>query len=49
MTDASAIQKVKFFGEDIPKLSVMTGQIAHTSLHYGNLVTYLRLKNIVPP
>lgn len=49
MTDASATQKVKFFGEDIPKLSVMTGQIAHTSLHYGNLVTYLRLKNIVPP
>lgn len=49
MTDASAIQKVKFFGEDIPKLNVQTVHIAHTQLHYGNLVTYLRLKNIVPP
>ena len=25
------------------------GQIAHDSEHYGNLVTYFRLKGMVPP
>ena len=49
MTDASAPQLVKFFGGDIPKLSVLSVNIAHSAEHYGNLVTYLRLKNIVPP
>jgi uncharacterized damage-inducible protein DinB len=49
MTDASAIQMVKLFGGDTPKLSVLTVNIAHTAEHYGNLITYLRLKNIVPP
>jgi len=49
MTDASAIQTVKLGGRDTPKLSVLTVNIAHSALHYGNLVTYMRLKNIVPP
>ena len=49
MTDASAVQMVKFFGSDTPKLSVLTVNSAHSALHYGNLITYLRLKNIVPP
>ena len=49
MTDASAAQMVKFFGGDTPKLSVLSTNIAHSAEHYGNLVTYLRLKNIVPP
>ena len=49
MNDASAAQMVKFFGGDTAKLSVLSVNIAHTSEHYGNLVTYMRLKNIVPP
>ena len=49
MTDASAAQMVKFFGGDTPKLSVLTVNNIHTVEHYGNLVTYMRLKNIVPP
>lgn len=49
MTDASGIQMVKFFGNDLPKLSVLSVNIAHASEHYGNIVTYMRLKNIVPP
>jgi uncharacterized damage-inducible protein DinB len=48
-TDATAAQSVKFFGADTPKLSVLTVNCMHASDHYGNLVTYLRLKNIVPP
>jgi uncharacterized damage-inducible protein DinB len=49
MTDASATQMVNFFGGDTPKLGVLTGNFGHTLEHYGNLVTYMRLKNIVPP
>lgn len=48
LTDASAAQTVKFFGGDTPKLSVRSTNIAHSAEHYGNLVTYLRLKNLVP-
>jgi len=49
MTDASGVQTVKFYAGDMPKLSVLEVNIAHMSEHYGNLVTYLRMKNIVPP
>jgi uncharacterized damage-inducible protein DinB len=50
MTDASGTQMVKFFGgNDAPKMGVLTVNSMHTVEHYGNLVTYLRMKNIVPP
>lgn len=49
MTDASGTGMVKLMGFDTPKLGVLTNNLAHTSEHYGNLVTYMRLKNIVPP
>ena len=49
MTDASATQMVKLMGGDTPKLGVLTVSNAHTMEHYGNLVTYLRMKDIVPP
>ena len=49
MTDASATQMVKLFDSDAPKLGVLTVNNMHNLEHYGNLVTYLRLKNIVPP
>jgi uncharacterized damage-inducible protein DinB len=49
MTDASAVQMVKFMGGDKPKLIVLTTHNVHTIEHYGNLVTYMRMKNIIPP
>jgi uncharacterized damage-inducible protein DinB len=49
MTDASATQMVTFFGGDTPRLSVLGANNMHTMEHYGNLVTYMRMKNIVPP
>ena len=49
MTDAAAIQTVKFFGNDAPKYAALTVNIAHNMEHYGNLVTYMRIKGIVPP
>ena len=49
MTDASGAQMVKLFGMDMPKFGVLNINNAHDMEHYGNLVTYMRLKNIVPP
>jgi len=49
MTDASGVQSVKLFGQDMPKLEVLTVNNMHNMEHYGNLVTYMRIKNIVPP
>lgn len=49
MTDAKAAEMVKFFGGERTRLSVLSFNTAHDFEHYGNLVTYMRLKNIVPP
>jgi uncharacterized damage-inducible protein DinB len=49
MTDAGAAELVTFFGMRITKLGAMDFNIAHTMEHYGNLVTYMRIKGIVPP
>jgi uncharacterized damage-inducible protein DinB len=49
VTNASADEMVKAMGHEMPKLNVLTVNNMHTVEHYGNLVTYLRLKNIVPP
>jgi uncharacterized damage-inducible protein DinB len=49
MTDATAAETVKFFGMTVTRLGAMDFNTAHTMEHYGNLVTYMRLKNIVPP
>jgi uncharacterized damage-inducible protein DinB len=49
VTDVSATQPVKLFGSDAPKLGALIVNEMHTMEHYGNLVTYMRMKNIVPP
>ena len=49
MTDATATQTVKFFGNDAPKHAVLSINIGHNMEHYGNLVTYMRIKGVVPP
>lgn len=49
MTDTSAAETVKYFGGDTPKMGVLTVNVVHTIEHYGNLVTYMRMKDIVPP
>ena len=49
VTNASAGEMVKHFGTDMPKVGVLTANLLHTVEHYGNLVTYMRMKNIVPP
>ena len=49
MTDTQGAQMVKLMSFNLAKLSVLSVNTAHTDEHYGNMVTYLRLKGIVPP
>lgn len=49
LTDATAGEKIKFFGSDRTKLGTLNFNNAHNFEHYGNLVTYMRLKGLVPP
>src|ERR1700751_412094 len=49
MTDASAAQTIKLFGNDSPRMSALIVNNMHNMEHYGNLVTYMRIKGIVPP
>jgi uncharacterized damage-inducible protein DinB len=49
MTDSGGTAMVKGFWGELPKLSVLDFNTAHNFEHYGNIVTYMRLKNIVPP
>ena len=49
-TDANGTTGVKLGGERLtPKLMVLASNNSHAWEHYGNLVTYMRLKGIVPP
>lgn len=49
MTDAAGLEKVKYYLGVHPKLSVLAFNNAHNMEHYGNIVTYMRIKGIVPP
>ncbi|HXE74723.1 MAG TPA: DinB family protein [Candidatus Xenobia bacterium] len=49
LTDAQLGDKVQFFGRETTKSRPLTLAVAHSWEHYGNMVTYLRLKGIVPP
>jgi uncharacterized damage-inducible protein DinB len=49
MTDAKGSQMVKMMSFDLARLTVLSINTAHADEHYGNMVTYLRMKGIVPP
>jgi len=49
LDDKKGREIVQFFTGPTPRLNVLTFNIAHSYEHYGNLVTYMRLKGIVPP
>jgi uncharacterized damage-inducible protein DinB len=49
LTDATAAETVKFGGRDMTRLGVLTFNSFHAEEHYGNMVTYLRMKGLVPP
>ena len=49
LTDASAAEAATIWSSQVPKLSGLTMMAAHAQEHYGKLVTYMRLKGVVPP
>ena len=49
LTTAKLADKTDFFGMEQTKLSMLWFNLAHNYEHYCNLVTYMRIKNIVPP
>ena len=49
LTDASALEKVKWGQSERHRLFVLHFNAFHIMEHYGNIVTYLRIKGIVPP
>lgn len=50
LADAKATEMIKLpFGMEGNKLWALMFNVAHNNEHYGNLVTYFRLKGMVPP
>ena len=49
MTDTQGAGMTKFRNFDVSRLSVLSINTAHTDEHYGNMVTYMRIKGLVPP
>ncbi len=48
-TDAQAMAPATIFGSPSTRLGALVMNSTHDFEHYGNIVTYLRLKGIVPP
>jgi uncharacterized damage-inducible protein DinB len=49
-TDATlGTTMVPLFGSQLPKFTALDVNVNHYTEHYGNLVTYLRLKKLTPP
>ena len=49
MTDAKGSEMTKFGNANLARITLLSLNTAHTDEHYGNMVTYLRIKGIVPP
>jgi len=49
MSDADLATATKLFGMDTNRYAVVGLLIGHDWEHYGNMVTYMRIKGIVPP
>ena len=48
-TDANMTDAVQMFGQKLTRFAALDINVGHDNEHYGNIVTYLRLKNLVPP
>ncbi len=48
-SDAAAARMTTLFGEQQTRLYALGENATHDAEHYGNIVTYMRLKGMVPP
>lgn len=49
MTDAAGSEVKNLFGMQMAASAILAFNSAHNYEHYGNLVTYMRINDIVPP
>lgn len=49
MTDAELSVPMKLFGRETTRFAVVGLMVGHNWEHYGNMVTYMRIKGLVPP
>lgn len=49
LTPTSAAETVKAGDNQVPRVQPLFGNVSHNVEHYGNLVTYFRMKKMVPP
>jgi uncharacterized damage-inducible protein DinB len=49
LADAATTGQVALFGTSMTKLAVLSLNAGHDNEHYGNIVTYMRIKGMVPP
>ncbi len=48
-TDAAAAAATQLYGQSRPRLDALAMNAVHDGEHYGNVVTYMRMKGLVPP
>jgi hypothetical protein len=49
MDETTAAETIDVFKRRLPRLGVLALNNNHVWEHYGNIITYMRLKNLVPP
>lgn len=49
MADAALAAPAELFGMKMTRLGFAMLNVTHDNLHYGNLITYLRMKGLTPP
>lgn len=49
MTDSRAMELITSGTSQTPRAGRLIGNLTHVNEHYGNLVTYMRIKGYVPP
>ncbi len=49
MTDAKGMEMSKLMGRESTRIGILAFNNMHNFEHYGNIVTYMRLKGHVPP
>jgi uncharacterized damage-inducible protein DinB len=48
-SDAAAVQSITLFGQKQTRMWALALNATHDGEHYGNIVTYFRIKGMVPP
>ena len=49
MSDADAARTVSMYGETHTRMWALALNATHDGEHYGNIITYMRIKGMVPP